>query len=146
MMASSAVLALVTSTQSPLPLFAIVNAPPPTDVRCHCWAPVALHMNCWRSVPMVALELGTSRHLELCRATKAYAVPTTGPPQTLTLPPPPHVLGCTQVPQLAIVRIWPQLSLAVTLPQFLPSIEQSAVSDAAVQPASNPASTGPPPA
>src|SRR5262245_1528084 len=49
-------------------------------------------------------------------------------PQTLVVPPPPHVCGMAQVPQLA-VRVAPQLSVPVTLPQFLPSLAQKAGSD-----------------
>src|SRR5688572_24998651 len=46
---------------------------------------------------------------------------TTAPlPQTLSSPAPPQVWGEAQLPQKATVRVAPQLSMAVTLPQFLP--------------------------
>jgi hypothetical protein len=49
-------------------------------------------------------------------------------PQTLGVPEPPQVLGETHEPQELTVRLLPQLSLAVTLPQFLPRREQNAAS------------------
>src|SRR6185436_10076212 len=55
------------------------------------------------------------------------------PPQTLAVPPPPQVCGEVQVPHEDTVRLVPQLSLAVTLPQFLPSREQNAVLLSGVQ-------------
>jgi hypothetical protein len=66
----------------------------------------------------------------------AYAVTHVGalPPQTFAVPPPPHVCGVVHVPQLVTVRIEPQLSAAVTLPQFLPRRVQNAVFDSAAQP------------
>jgi hypothetical protein len=54
-------------------------------------------------------------------------------PHTLDAPPPPHVLGAVHVPHEA-VRVVPQLSAAVTLPQVLPSRVQNAASVSAVQP------------
>jgi hypothetical protein len=54
-------------------------------------------------------------------------------PQTFVVPPPPQVAGDEQVPQLVTVRIVPQLSLAVRLPQFLPWREQKAAFDSAAQ-------------
>jgi hypothetical protein len=56
------------------------------------------------------------------------------PPQTLAVPPPPHVAGEVQDPHELTVREVPQLSLAVTEPQFLPRREQNAASVSAVQP------------
>jgi hypothetical protein len=44
--------------------------------------------------------------------------------QTLATPPPPHVCGLVQVPQLDTVRVAPQLSVPVTVPQLFPSREQ----------------------
>jgi hypothetical protein len=56
-------------------------------------------------------------------------------PHTLPVPPPPHVTPVPlQVPQDVTVRLVPQLSAAVTLPQFLPSREQNAASPSYVQP------------
>jgi hypothetical protein len=48
------------------------------------------------------------------------------------VPPPPQVAGEVQVPQELTVREVPQLSLAVTEPQFLPRREQNAVLVSAV--------------
>lgn len=48
-------------------------------------------------------------------------------PQTLTVPPPPHVAGIVHVPH-ETVRDTPQLSAAVTEPQLFPSRVQNAVS------------------
>jgi hypothetical protein len=50
--------------------------------------------------------------------------------QTLSAP---HVCGDAHTPQEPIVRLTPQLSLAVTLPQFLPSREQKAASVSGTQ-------------
>jgi hypothetical protein len=46
----------------------------------------------------------------------------------------PHVAGAVHVPHDATVREPPQLSAAVTDPQFLPSLVQNAVSISAVHP------------
>ena len=54
--------------------------------------------------------------------------PSPEPPQTLEVPPPPQVAGEVHVPHEATVRDVPQLSVAVRLPQFLPSREQNAAS------------------
>src|SRR5262245_23977038 len=56
------------------------------------------------------------------------------PPQTLGVPPPPQVAGAVQVPHELTMREAPQLSAAVTLPQFLPRREQKVVFDSGVQP------------
>jgi hypothetical protein len=53
-------------------------------------------------------------------------------PQTLAVPPPAHVLGAVQVPHEVTVRPLPQLSFAVTVPQFLPTRVQNAASVSAV--------------
>jgi hypothetical protein len=55
-------------------------------------------------------------------------------PQTFAVPAPPHVSGEVQLPQLGTVRIVPQLSFPVTLPQFFPFRAQNAAFDSAVQP------------
>ena len=55
------------------------------------------------------------------------------PPQTLAVPPPPQVAGDVHVPHELTVRDVPQLSFAVTEPQFLPRREQKAVLVSAVQ-------------
>src|SRR5688572_29394260 len=66
------------------------------------------------------------------RATGLRAGPVLPPPQTLATPPPPQVWGEVQVPHITD-RDWPQLSFAVTVPQFLPSREQKAGSLSGVQ-------------
>jgi hypothetical protein len=56
-------------------------------------------------------------------------------PQTLTVPPPPHVMPVpVHVPHGFTVRAAPQLSLFVTEPQFLPSREQNVGLSSGVQP------------
>jgi hypothetical protein len=50
----------------------------------------------------------------------------------LAVPPPAHVLGAVQVPHEVTERELPQLSFAVTLPQFLPTRVQNAASVSAV--------------
>src|SRR3954465_7078565 len=65
------------------------------------------------------------------------SVRSTGVAQTLAVPPPPQVCGDTQLPHEA-VRATPQLSLAVTAPQFLASRVQKALSLSAVQLAGSP--------
>ena len=54
-------------------------------------------------------------------------------PQTFCVPPPPQVWGEVQVPQLYVLEV-PQLSLAVTLSQFLPSLVQNVGPVSGVQP------------
>jgi hypothetical protein len=54
-------------------------------------------------------------------------------PHTLRVPPPPHACGEGHAPQESTVRFAPQLSFAVTEPQFLPSRVQNARSVSDVQ-------------
>jgi hypothetical protein len=54
-------------------------------------------------------------------------------PQTFR-PPAAHVAGAVHVPQLMLLRVVPQLSAAVTLPQSLPRREQNTAFVSAVQP------------
>jgi hypothetical protein len=49
-------------------------------------------------------------------------------PHTLAVPPPPHVWGAVQVPHELTVREVPQLSVPVTVPQFLPRLAHKAAS------------------
>jgi hypothetical protein len=51
----------------------------------------------------------------------------------LVVPPPPQVSGEVQVPHELTVREAPQLSVPVTEPQFLPSLEQKVVLLSGVQ-------------
>ena len=55
------------------------------------------------------------------------------PPHTLGVPPPPHDAGAVHAPHDVTVRVMPQLSGAVTVPQFLPRREQNAASASGVQ-------------
>src|SRR5262245_31493021 len=55
------------------------------------------------------------------------------PPQTFAVPPPPHVCGDVHEPQELTVRLVPQLSFAVTVPQFFARREQNALSLSGVQ-------------
>lgn len=48
-------------------------------------------------------------------------------PHTLGVPPPPHVCGAVQLPQEAL-RALPQMSVPLTVPQFLPRRAQKAAS------------------
>jgi hypothetical protein len=68
-----------------------------------------------------------------CAYGVAQLPPVPPPPQTLLVPPPPHVCGAVHVPHEPTVRDDPQLSVAVTLPQFLPRLEQSVASVSGVQ-------------
>src|SRR5437016_1873926 len=54
-------------------------------------------------------------------------------PHTLDVPPPPHVSGEVHVPQEVTVRDAPQLSFAVTVPQFFASLAQNDAFVSAVQ-------------
>jgi hypothetical protein len=58
----------------------------------------------------------------------AAAQPVLPPPQTLAVPPPPHVAGAVHVPHELTVRVVPQLSAAVMVPQPAPTPAQSAAS------------------
>jgi hypothetical protein len=55
-------------------------------------------------------------------------------PHTFAIPPPPHVCGGAQVPQLGTVRATLQSSVPVTLPQFFWRREQNMVFVSPVQP------------
>jgi hypothetical protein len=55
-------------------------------------------------------------------------------PQTLAVPPPPHVCGAMHVPHDATVRGCAQLSVPETWPQFLPRLAQNAESLSGGQP------------
>ena len=85
-----------------------------------------------RDVPQLSLAVTPPQFLP-SREQNAVSV-SAEQPQTLALPPPAHVCGEVHVPHELTVRDVPQLSLAVTPPQFLPSREQNAVSVSAEQP------------
>jgi hypothetical protein len=67
-----------------------------------------------------------------------------GVPHWFAVPAPPHVCGMLHVPQLATMRIWPQLSIPVKLPHALLSRWQKAGSDSGTQLSIRPASGAPP--
>jgi hypothetical protein len=88
--------------------------------------------------------------LAMVRAVPQLSVPVTGPqevpwsaqkaafdcgaqPQRPALPPPPQTWGRLQPPQLATVRLAPQLSVAVTGPHSIPWSLQKAAVDSGVQ-------------
>src|SRR6266542_5959593 len=62
-------------------------------------------------------------------------LPAARAPQRLVVPLPPQLWGNVHDPQLAVRASW-QLSLAATLPQFLPSRMQNALSLSGTQPPS----------
>jgi hypothetical protein len=66
-----------------------------------------------------------------------------GVPHWFAVPAPPHVCGVLHVPQFA-VRIWPQLSVPMKLPQVLLSRWQKIGSDSGTQLSMRPASGAPP--
>lgn len=76
----------------------------------------------------------TGPQLLPCRAQNCCVVSGMHPEQMFGgLPPPPQTAPPMHVPQLA-VREAPQLSVAVTMPQFLPTRVQKAASGSGVQP------------
>src|SRR5436853_63276 len=54
-------------------------------------------------------------------------------PQTLATPPPAQLSGLVQVPQLCTVRITPQLSGPLKVPQFLLSLAQRSAPVSGIQ-------------
>src|SRR5678815_5127718 len=64
----------------------------------------------------------------------AWIVTEVPPPHVFAVPSPPQVVGELQVPHELTVRETPQLSLAVTEPQLLPSRWQNAGLLSSVQP------------
>jgi hypothetical protein len=65
-------------------------------------------------------------------------------PHTFAVPAPPHVCGEAQRPHDATVRGFPQLSVFVTWPQFLPRRKQRAGSLSATQLVESPAASATP--
>jgi len=99
--------------------------PPPPQVAGEVQVPQELTV---REVPQLSLAVTEPQFLPR-REQKALLLSAVQepPPQTFAVPPPAQVCGEEQVPQLLTVREVPQLSLAVTEPQFLPRREQNAV-------------------
>jgi hypothetical protein len=80
-----------------------------------------------RLAPQLSFSLGVPHVSPILVQCAAFVSP--AQPQTLAVPLPPHVLGAVQpAPKLqsATVRLVPQLSAAVTPPQFFPSLLQNA--------------------
>jgi hypothetical protein len=111
--------------------------PPPPQVIGIAQVPqfVAMRVAPQLSVPVKLPQLLPSRMQNAISDSGVHMTP-----HTFTVPPPPHVCGAMQVPQLDAVRIAPQLSGAVTIPQVLLSRAQNVGSDSGVQ-----ASLGVPP-
>jgi hypothetical protein len=84
-------------------------------------------------VPQLTLRLQASTTVPQLRPLQVVDVEGEVQPHTLAVPPPPQVLTPPQLPQ-STVREAPQLSLAVTLPQFLPRREQKAALDSGLHP------------
>jgi hypothetical protein len=85
-----------------------------------------------RIVPQLSAAITCPQFLP--RRVQNAAFVSAAQPHTLAVPPPAHVCGIVHVPQLATVRIVPQLSAAITCPQFLPRRVQNAAFDSAGQP------------
>jgi hypothetical protein len=86
-----------------------------------------------REAPQLSVPKSEPQFLPPNRVQNAVSVSAVQP-HTFTVPPPPHVTPVPEhVPQPA-VRATPQLSLAETVPQFLPRREQNAVSFSGMQP------------
>ena len=81
-------------------------------------------------VPQLSLAVTLPQFLP--KREQKLALDSGGQPQTLSVPSPPHVCGEAQVPQSTVLGV-PQLSLAVTLPQFLPKRVQKSVLDSGGQ-------------
>jgi hypothetical protein len=106
--------------------------PPPAQVCGEVQVP---HEETVREVPQLSFAVTLSQFLPRREQNAAFV--SAVQPQTLAVPPPAQVCGEVQVPHEETVREVPQLSAAVTLPQFLPRREQNAASVSAVQPLSH---------
>jgi hypothetical protein len=98
----------------------------------HVWGAAHVPQETVRFAPQLS-DAATFPQFLASRLQKAWSASAVQP-HTFAVPPPPHVLGDEHVPHETTVRLAPQLSEAVTLPQFLPSLVQSATSVSAVQP------------
>jgi hypothetical protein len=85
-----------------------------------------------RFVPQLSAAVTLPQFLP--RRVQNAASPSYVQPHTLAAPPPAHVCGAEHAPHGLTVRDVPQLSFAVTLPQFFPRREQKVVSPSYVQP------------
>src|SRR5262245_17554922 len=103
--------------------------PPPPHVSL----PAQLPQTTLRWLPQLSSAVTGPQFLP-CRAQNVGVLSETQSEQTFGgRPPPPHVAGEVQVPQLT-VRDLPQLSGAVTMLQFFPTRAQNAASVSVVQP------------
>jgi hypothetical protein len=116
--------------------------PPPMQVIGDGHVPqlVAVRIAPQLSVPVKDPQLLPSREQKVASDSGVHMLP-----QTPTVPPPPHVAGAVHVPQLATLRIAPQLSCAITPPHVLPRRPHRAGSDSGEQLSIEPASDDEPP-
>jgi hypothetical protein len=86
-------------------------------------------------VPLLAVQLVIPGGLEVTVPPElaTTVIRWAATPHTFAEPAPPQVAGLVQAPHATLVRVEPQLSAAVTEPQFFPSREQNVVSDSGVQ-------------
>ncbi len=108
------------------------GVPPPQTLAVHVWLPEQMPQVTVRFVLQLSVPVRVPQFLPR-RLQKAGSVSgvQTAPPQTLEVPPPPQVWGLVQTPQVT-VRFVLQLSDPVTVPQFLPSLEQNVEFDSGV--------------
>jgi hypothetical protein len=116
--------------------------PPPPQV---CGAVQVPHELTVRDVPQLSLAVTLPQFFPRREQNDAFVSGVQLVPHTLVVPPPPHVCGEVHVPQELTVRDAPQLSLAVTLPQFFPRREQNDASVSGVQLAPHTLAVPPPP-
>ena len=90
-----------------------LGVPPPLQV----WGAVQEPQVTVRETPQLSLLVTGPQFFP--RRVQNWALVSGAQPQTLGVPPPPQVWGAVQEPQFT-VRETPQLSLAVTGPQFFP--------------------------
>jgi hypothetical protein len=103
-------------------------APPPPQV----WGVVHVPQSVVRDVPQLSAAVRLPQFLP-CRV-QNVALLSGVQPHTFVVPPPPQVWGVVHVPHDVTVRLVPQLSFAVTPPQFFPSRVQNVASFSPVQP------------
>jgi hypothetical protein len=102
--------------------------PPPP----HVWGNVHVPQSVVRDVPQLSAAVRLPQFFP--SRVQNVALLSAVQPHTLVVPPPPQLWGAVHVPHEVTVRDVPQLSLAVTVPQFFPSRVQNAASASAVQP------------
>jgi hypothetical protein len=106
-----------------------LGVPPPPQARGAVQLAPQLTV---RATPQLSAALTEPQFLP-SRLQKAASL-SLGQAHWLAMPAPPQVWGAVQAPQLATVRMRPQLSVAVTAPQTLPCRVQNAASVSGAQP------------